>query len=423
MRRDASRVARRSVVWLAVVSALVSSCVSRTAIGPEADEVQLWNRAETEEEQIQKRVKSYDDPLLAAYLAGIRDRLTAADARDAVQPALTVRVLRDPTLSAFAMPNGRIYVHTGLLARLDNEAQLAMILGHEMTHVTKRHALQVTRDPPDAQALFAASALAASISVAAAGSTAASDDHVGATVLSPTASVLLGRGLQLAALAAIRGVGRDLEREADAGGMARLSRAGYDVKEAPKVFELLRRESKERGSLEMFFFGNPSRLTERVEDTNHLIQTQDAKAGVAPSIVTNTEEFGLRMRPVVRENAQLDIQAGRFTLAAEQLDRVLARTPDDPIAQLYYGDLYRLQSQRSRDAADITDKVRKALARYERSAELDPAYADPFRQLGFLYYQQKDNARAREAFEKYLALKPDAPDAPRIKDYLVEIGR
>ena len=70
-----------------------------------------------------------------------------------------------------------------------------------------------------------------------------------------------------------------------------------------------------------------------------------------------------------------------------------------------------------------TTKATKALERYERSAELDPTYPDPFRQLGFLYYQQKENLRAKEAFQKYLALKPDAPDALRIKEYLVEIDR
>jgi regulator of sirC expression with transglutaminase-like and TPR domain len=63
------------------------------------------------------------------------------------------------------------------------------------------------------------------------------------------------------------------------------------------------------------------------------------------------------------------------------------------------------------------------MERYERAAQLDPAYPDPFRQLGLLYYQQKDRVRARQAFEKYLALKPDAPDAGRIKSYLVEIDR
>ena len=60
---------------------------------------------------------------------------------------------------------------------------------------------------------------------------------------------------------------------------------------------------------------------------------------------------------------------------------------------------------------------------YERAALLDPAYPDPFRQLGFLYYQSKENDKAMEAFRKYLALRPDAPDARRVEEYVVELDR
>jgi regulator of sirC expression with transglutaminase-like and TPR domain len=45
------------------------------------------------------------------------------------------------------------------------------------------------------------------------------------------------------------------------------------------------------------------------------------------------------------------------------------------------------------------------------AAALDPTYPDPFRQMGFLYYQSKQTEKSKEAFRKYLALKPDAPDA------------
>jgi tetratricopeptide (TPR) repeat protein len=144
-------------------------------------------------------------------------------------------------------------------------------------------------------------------------------------------------------------------------------------------------------------------------------------AAAAPEVTRITDEFQLRMRTVVRENARLEIEAGRFTPAREQLDRVLAITPDDAVAELYYGDLYRLQSQRSRDVADRADKARLAIERYERAARLDPTFADPFRELGFVHYQQQETARARTAFQSYLALKPDAPDASRIKDYLRQL--
>jgi predicted Zn-dependent protease len=234
---------------------------------------------------------------------------------------------------------------------------------------------------------------------------------------------VLGLGLQLAALASINGYGRDLEREADREGMARLVAAGYDPREAPKVFRLLREESKDRGALETFFFGSHPQLQERIDTTTQLLHSTYASAAAAPTAVKNTEEFDLRMRSVVRENAALDIRAGRFALAQRQLDRVLALTPRDPVAHMYYGDLHRLTSQRAKSAAEKDEAARKALERYQKAAELDPTFPDPFRQLGFLYYQQKDLTRAKEAFEKYLALKPDAPDARRIKEYLVELDR
>lgn len=425
--------ATKSVAWLLIVAVLVPACATRNVppIGaggqpfrPEADERALWARAEKEEEALTKRAKPYEDPLLEEYLAKIGDKLLPENVRQAGGPGLRFGVMRDPTLNAFAMPNGRIYVHTGLLSRLENEAQLATILGHEMTHVDHRHALRFTRDAQNKQILYTLVGVAASIGVAvAAGSRAKSGDPIGAAVLSQTANVVLGLGLQLAALASINGYGRDLEREADGEGMARLVRAGYDPKEAPKVFRLLRDESKDRGALESFFFGSHPQLKERIDTTTELIHTSYAAAASSPAGVKNTEEFDLRMRTVVRENAALDIRAGRFALAQKQLDRVLALTPRDPTAQMYYGDLHRLQSQRAKSGADKAEQGRKALERYQKAAELDPSFPDPFRQLGFLYYQQKDTARAKEAFQKYLALKPDAPDAKRIKEYLIELDR
>ncbi|HXG03015.1 MAG TPA: tetratricopeptide repeat protein [Candidatus Binatia bacterium] len=423
----------RPLAGLLVLVLVVSSCATRNVppIGhggqpfrPEADERALWARAEKEEEALLKRARVYDDPLLEEYLARVGDRLLPDEVRAVGGPGFRFGVLRDPTLNAFAMPNGRIYIHTGLLSRLENEAQLAVILGHEMTHVTHRHALRFVRDARNKQLLYTVLGIAASIGVAAAaGARAESGDRVGAAVLSQTANAVLGLGLQLAALASINGYGRDLEREADAEGMDRLVKAGYDPAEAPKVFRLLRDESGERGAIETFFFGSHPRLQERLESTETLLRTRYAAEAARPDLVKNTEDFDLRLRTVVRENAVLDLRAGRFALARKQLDRVLAITPRDPIAHLYYGDLHRLQSQRARTLEEKEAEAARALERYERAAALDPAFPDPFRQLGLLYYQQKQPARAREAFEKYLALKPDAPDARRIKEYLVELDR
>jgi len=424
---------RRTITTLVIVCLLVPGCASRTVppIGaggrpfePDADERALWAKAEKEEETLLKKVKVYDDAMLADYLARVGDRLTPDEMRDAGGPGFKFAVLRDPTLNAFALPNGHIYVHTGLLSRLDNESQLAMIVGHEMTHVTHRHALSLERDGQARQIVDPAGSIASSIGVAAlAGSRAQNANDAGSAIIGQTAIAILGLGLALTATAAISGYGRDLERDADNGGMDSLVRAGYDPKEAPKVFALLRSESKDRGSLETFFFGSQPKLTERIETTEALLRTRYAQAALDPTTTRDSDDFRLRMRSVVRENALEDIRAGRFDLAQRQLDRVLAITPRDPIAHTYYGDLHRLRAQRARDVARRDEHARLALASYQTAIDLDPTAPQPHRQLGFLYYQQKDTAKAKAAFEKYLALDPAAADARRVKEYLIELDR
>jgi predicted Zn-dependent protease len=423
-----ARAPKRFVASLLITASVLPGCAHRavppigvagTPFTPDADERRLWAEAEREEEKFQQAGGLYGDPLLEAYLARIGERLTPGEVRRAGGPSFEFHVVRDPTLSAFAMPNGKVYVHTGLLARVEDEAQLAMILAHEITHVTNRHSLQFRRDARGRVVPLSVRAIAESIGAAATAPWAEHGDRVGTAGLSPTAQVVLGLGLKLAALAAIQGYGRDLEREADTGGLQQLVAAGYDPHEAPKVFALLGREARERGAPETFLFGNPRRLDEGLKDTEDQVQTR--YAGVRGEV--NTEEFALRTRTVVRDNALLDIHAGRFTLAQAQLDRVLALAPKDPAAHLYYGDLYRLRAQRAHAPGVKESLAQQALGHYLRAADLDPAFPDPFRELGFLYYQQKETARAKEAFQKYLALKPDAPDAGRIREYLIELDR
>ena len=420
----------RRVAW-ALVTVLLAGCAS-TKVPPigagrpfqiEADERRIWADAEKEEAKLEKSGKVYDDPLLEEYLGRIGDRLVGSEVKEA-GVGLRFTVFRDPSLNAFAMPNGRVYVHTGLLARIENEAQLATVLGHELTHVTNRDALRFQRDATNKKIAYTVAAIALSIGVAvAAGKQAEHGNVVGAAVLSQTANAILGLGLQLAALAAINGYGRDIERQADEEGLARMVKAGYDPTQAPRVYQLLKKDGGDPSRLENFFFGNHPRLDERIETTGALLASRYAAQAQAPDRIVDTPEFNLRIRTVVRENAALDIRAGRFNLAKAQLDRVLAIIPRDPVAHLYYGDLYRIQSQRAKALADKESLVRRAIDEYTEAARLDPAYPDPFRQLGFLYYQQEERDRSREAFQTYLRLKPDAPDARRIKEYLLELDR
>lgn len=355
-------------------------------IPSEPDEWALRDRADGEEERLLKAGKVHDEPSLDEYLAGVVSRLMPAGG-----PPVRVTVLRDAAPNAFMLPNARLIIHTGLLARLDNEAQLAAILGRETVHLTERHALLGNRDGMDASA-------------------------------SPTSSPLPAEGLPLTYVAAVTGYGRGLEREADAEGLTRTVGAGYDPREAPLAFERLRPEAGGSKGVEGYFLGTSARLDERLGGARKWLQSRSPDSSFE-ALTKGSEEYGWRTRLALRENAALEFRAGRFDLGRRQLDRVLALTPGDPVVHLYSGDLHRLEAQRVRRPENQPPLIQQAREAYERAMALDPAFPDPLRQLGYLYYQVRDNARAREAFERYLALEPDAPDARRVKEYLIELAR
>ncbi len=395
--------------WATLLAAAVSaSCVTAGA-PPRASLT-----AEQEEPLLLTRAEVYEDAHLVDYLATIVDRLASETEREVGATPVRLTVVRDPTINAFAMPNGRVYVHTGLLARVANEAQLATILARELTHLSRRHALaRPITDGPVGEAL---ARLAPSIAAVLSADT-------GERVLSPMAEAILGKRLAIAYTASMAGYGRDLERDADMGAIERLVRAAYDPKEAPRVFERLRREARSGGIVERFVLGSDAALAERIESTTRVVAGAFAVAAAVPDTVRDTDAFEPAILPLVRENARLEMAAGRFRAAQEQLDRILGVTPADPLAHLYYGDLHRLRAQRTRSVADRDELARKARASYERCASLDPGIVEVPRQLGLLYYQQGQSERAREAFTRYIALAPDAPDAPRVKEYVAALTR
>jgi len=154
------------------------------------------------------------DPL-ARYVDQVGQRVAAT----ADRPELFYRfhVIDNGTINAFALPGGHIYIHRGLIAHLNSEAELAAVLGHEVGHVTARHAVQRY-----------SRAQAANIGITV------------ATVLAgaPQAAGDLGN---LLATAMIMGYGREQELESDELSLKYLARAGYDAKATIHLLETLER--------------------------------------------------------------------------------------------------------------------------------------------------------------------------------------
>jgi beta-barrel assembly-enhancing protease len=388
----------------------------------EPDPRALWATAATEEHALAAGAVPVD-PRLTQYLAAVVDRLVPEEPRVANAPGVTVTVLRDPTLNAFAMPDGRIYLHTGLLGRLENESQLAAILAREIAHVAGRDAVRFAQDAGHRALLASFPGIAATAGASlASASRLPSGEYAPIAVLSPIAAIVLGRGLTLAVLGSVYGYGPELEAEADGAAIDALARAGYDPREALGVFARLAGDVAERGPMEIFLLGRVGPLAERIAGTTTAAALAPASNAVTPPLA-DAGSFARLMLPVARDNAVLDIRAGRFSLARRQLDRVLALAPDDATAHLHYGHLDRLQAQRAATVAERDALARRALDRYARAAELDPRSAEPVRELALLLYQQGDVDRASEAFRRYLDLAPDAPDAERIREYVRALGR
>lgn len=352
----------------------------------EEDEIRLWNRAVEEEDRIDKSGLVYREPEVEAYLNEVASKLHPPEVHERVR--FRIVVLRDPNLNAFAYPNGVVYAHTGILAKMENEAQLATLLAHEMTHCTHRHAVENFRSVKNKTAFL--SGLQVTLGGIGYG--------VGDLV------TLLGA---LGTMAAVTGYSRHLETEADTVGFDAMVKAGYDPREAPKVFEHLKREVEEEDIKEPFFFGTHPRLKERVENYERLLESD---LYLPAGGVTNEQIFAEKMRPVLLDNAVLDVRRGRFNWAREAMERYLDSTPNSARAYFVLGEICRHEAK---DA-----NLQEAVACYDRSISLDPTYDEPHRSLGLIYYKQGKRELAREHFEAYLRLAPDAPDKKYVEGYI-----
>lgn len=141
----------------------------------------------------------------------------------------TFRVLNSPVINAFALPGGYNYVTRGLLTHMTSEAQLAMVLGHEVAHVAARHASQQALQQQAGSLLLVGSAI------------------LGQELLGVPAQQVLELGGTAAQLLFLR-YSRDAERESDKLGVEYAAMAGYDASEGAAFFTTLKRLSDQSGS-------------------------------------------------------------------------------------------------------------------------------------------------------------------------------
>ncbi len=198
---------------------------------------------------------TYEDSTVQRHVNDIGQRLAKVSHLPNLEWHFTV--IDDPSVNAFAMPGGYIYITRGILAHLNSEAQLAGVLGHEIAHVTHRHSAgQISRQQLAGIGLGVASVLSSNVA-------------------------RYGQVAQQALGLMFLKYSRDHENEADASGVDYSTRAGYDPAEIPSTYGMLKRVGERAGQrLPGFLSTHPDPGDREVRTTELARVAREGKSGL-----------------------------------------------------------------------------------------------------------------------------------------------
>lgn len=324
------------------------------------------------------------DPRVLEYVRGVGNRLAAVADR---QLPYEFTVLNSDELNAWALPGGKIAINRGLLVELQNEAELAAVLGHEIVHAAARHGAQQMEQGQ----LLQIGAAVASIGAAVYGGS-----ELGQVV---------GQGAAVGAQLLQAKYGRDDELESDRYGMKYMKRAGYDLQAAVSLQELFVRKfqaGNERDWMTGLFASHPP-SQERVDSNRRTMQEMGGPGGDLGAERYQAALAGLkRAAPAYARYQEALAAANRKDYAA---------------ARRLAGEAVKLEPRESRfhgllgDLALAQQDPRGALAHFQKAGELDPGYFKPLAQAGIAHYQLGNRAAAEPLLTRSMQLLPTAPGA------------
>jgi predicted Zn-dependent protease len=423
-----------AVVLFIVLAAAFPDTLKAQSVNESADsfkftkiDTDLLDEANSVDAAYEKKGLVMHDAALQAYVDSVGRRVIGSrPAPEHVE--FKFLVLRDPMVNAFALPNGTVYATTGLLALLENEAQLAGVLGHEAGHVFERHSYMQNRS-------VRKKAMAVNI-LAIAGSVGGAVPGAGAAAIFGAAVYAGSEVSSLVLIATMYGYSRDMERQADSDGIAAMTAASYDPHALARSFQLLDDDSKlEFEPFDSFYHDHP-KLTERLETA---LKFADEHTPAKP-VTGDTKDYIAAVAPAVVYNISSDIGSRRARSALARSERLVTLFPDDPRYQVLLAQSYRAlgaktrtptpieltdhgQSEHRKEYFKMTEQEEQArlLKDPEGQASLkdnraqsekilldvsqkQPDYAIAFRELGFLYEDEARFTDAASQYRKYLGL-------------------
>lgn len=327
----------------------------------------------------------YNDQQLSAYINAVGQKTAAVSDRNKIP--YHFKIVDTSDINAFALPGGYIYITRGLLVRLENEAQLSAVLGHEIGHVTARHSMKRMQNTLGFQMLLAI------LDQAASGSKSYQEWRG-----------LVKTGSSVAFAAVSLGYGRENEFEADALGTKYASRAGYDPQGMIQLLQLLKNLSeREPSSIELFFMSHP-KTSDRIKRANEEIAKlppQNQKG------VLNQEEYKSKINDLLivqkayehYDKGEEFRSKGNYSQALNEYNQALSIRN---IAKAHYG-IGRVYSAQG--------KYAQAIDEYKTTLKIDPGFVFAHNSMGIAYMNLKQFDNAVISFKKAASLYENFDDA------------
>lgn len=366
-------------------------------IGPgfrptDEDERGLWVQMDRVEEEVAGSNLVINGEGVGDYVRDLIGKVGGPAARD-----MRIYVLRVPEFNAMMFPSGFSVIFSGLLLRMRDEAQLAGVIAHESGHFLRRHMIRQWRDMRRKSDLLSIGAMIAGIGGAGAG-------------------LYMGDFVRLAQLGAILSLfrySRELEAEADAMGARLIAEAGYDPMAMSETWQQLigeldlsakyRRKHRDRGY--SLFETHPA-AESRMAD----LKSSAAELKVPGRRYDSGRARYLRAIAPIRQTILDDQVKLNDPGASQYVIETLAQDGWNGLLRFYEGEVWRL-----RNRPGDQDRAEQS---YAIAVAYPDAPADAWRWHGLSLLKQGRQAEGRAALSRYLAMKPDAADAPFIRQMI-----
>ncbi len=339
-------------------------------------EAGLTMQSDRIEDELSKSGAIIDDPSLNSYVKGLTSKIV-----DEYEGQLRVYLVEAPVFNAGILPNGAMVIYSGLMLRAESEAQLALVLGHEFGHYLENHSIERHA--------------------------ATSNARIGNLAIGLATGGYVGMMGSLVVLSQLMAFSRDQEIESDVIGLQKVESLGYDGNNAIQIWKNLAEERGKSTNDKVRKNTTRSPIFSTHPNSADRMEIMEQRVSGAASGKTGHLTYRAQIRPFLQPWLAAELSQRDYGSTLALIDRLSGQDTDLGVLGYMRGRVHAVRN----DEGD----QQKALQAYIEGSSHADAPAQLWRDLGDIYEEQGDSAKAVEAFQRYLSKAPNAEDRSLIE--------